>query len=76
MLAGNGLAIIFAGMLVPALNRQLGPDGWRTGWEVLGAISIVIAVTAGLLLRNSPSDLGLAPLGHKNPIGENSYNFV
>jgi MFS family permease len=70
MLAGNGLAIIFAGMLVPALNRTLGTDGWRTGWQVLGAISVVIAVTAGLLLRNSPSDLGLAPLGHTNPAGE------
>ncbi len=70
MLAGNGLAIIFAGMLVPALNRALGPNGWRTGWQVLGAISVVIAVTAGLLLRNSPSDLGLAPLGQMNPAGE------
>jgi MFS family permease len=70
MLAWNGLAIIFAGMLVPALNRALGTDGWRTGWQVLGAISVVIAVTAGLLLRNSPSDLGLAPLGHGNTAGE------
>jgi MFS family permease len=70
MLSWNGVAIIFAGMLVPALNRALGTDGWRTGWQVLGAISVVIAVTAGLLLRNSPSDLGLAPLGHGNTAGE------
>ena len=70
MLAWNGLAIIFAGMLVPALNRALGTDGWRTGWQVLGAISVVIAVAAGLLLRNSPSDLGLSPLGQGNTAGE------
>ena len=31
----------------------------------------VIAVAAGLLLRNSPSDLGLAPLGQGNTAGEN-----
>jgi sugar phosphate permease len=57
MLAGNGLAIIFAGMLVPLLNQILGADGWRSGWQILGAISAGIAVTAGLLLRNSPADL-------------------
>jgi len=74
MLAWNGLAIIFAGMLVPALNRALGSDGWRTGWQVLGAISVVIAVTAGLLLRNSPSDLGLTPLGHKSTAGGNPFS--
>jgi MFS family permease len=49
MLAGNGLAIIFAGMLVPLLNRILGADGWRSGWRILGAISAGIAITAGLL---------------------------
>ena len=68
MLAGNGLAIIFAGMLVPLLNRTLGAAGWRSGWQILGAISAVIAVTAGLFLRNSPAELGLDPLGaKKNP---------
>ena len=65
MLAGNGLAIIFAGMLVPLLNRSLGASGWRSGWQVLGAISAVIAVAAGRFLRNSPADLGLDPLGSR-----------
>lgn len=69
MLAGNGLAIIFAGMLVPLLNRILGADGWRSGWRILGAISAGIAITAGLLLRNSPADLGLSPLGDRNDPG-------
>jgi MFS family permease len=69
MLVGNGLAIIFAGILVPLLNRTLGSNGWRSGWQILGAISAVIAVTAGLLLRNSPADKGLGPLGEKNETG-------
>jgi len=69
MLAGNGLAIIFAGMIVPMLNRTLGADGWRSGWQILGVISAGIAVAAGLLLRNSPADLGLSPLGDRSGPG-------
>lgn len=63
MLAGNGLAIIFAGLLVPALNRQLGADGWRAGWQILGGLSALIAVASWLLLRDSPEDLGTVPVG-------------
>jgi MFS family permease len=72
MLAGNGIAIIFAGMLVPSLNSTLGADGWRSGWQILGAISCAIAVTAGLLLRDSPADLGLDPLGERNNPGKDA----
>ncbi len=72
MLAGNGLAIIFAGMIVPLLNRTLGNDGWRSGWQILGAISAGIAVTAGMFLRNSPADLGVSPLGQGNETGSES----
>lgn len=63
MLSGNGFAIIFAGFLVPFLNRSLGPDGWRTGWHILGGLSVLVAVAAGLLLRNSPAEAGLLPVG-------------
>ena len=63
MLSGNGFAIIFAGFLVPFLNRSFGPDGWRAGWHILGALSILVAVAAGLLLRNSPAEVGLRPVG-------------
>lgn len=65
MLSGNGFAIIFAGFLVPLLNQSLGPDGWRTGWHVLGGLSILVAVAAGLLLRNSPAEVGLYPVGEE-----------
>ena len=39
MLVGNGVAIIFAGMLVPALNRMLGESGWRSGWRRVGPLT-------------------------------------
>lgn len=63
VIGGNGAAIIFAGMLIPALNRVGGSEGWRSGWLVLGLISLLVTVVAGLLLRNSPDELGLEPVG-------------
>lgn len=66
MLSGNGVAIIFAGFLVPSLNRSLGPDGWRAGWHILGGLSVLVAVAAGFLLRNSPSEVGLRPVGEES----------
>lgn len=65
MLSGNGFAIIFAGFLVPFLNRSIGPEGWRTGWYILGGLSVLVAVTAGILLRNSPAEVGLLPVGQE-----------
>lgn len=66
MLIGNGLGIIFSGFLIPHLNRQVGMQGWRTGWLILGILSLVSAVFAAVMLRNDPHRLGLAPLGAEN----------
>jgi MFS family permease len=63
MIMGNGAAIIFSGFLIPALNRDLGAQGWRAGWLALGLISLGIAGVAGEVLRNDPDDLGLKPVG-------------
>ena len=63
VIGGNGVAIIFAGFLIPLLNRTYGADGWRTGWLVIGLISLVVAACAAAFLRNHPSDLGLEPVG-------------
>src|SRR3990172_7223494 len=59
----GGRRTITSGLFVPLLNRSLGSGGWRSGWQILGAISFAIAVAAGLLLRDSPAELGLRPLG-------------
>jgi MFS family permease len=63
MLIGNGLGIMFSGFLIPMLNRQLGPQGWRTGWLILGTIGALSGVLAALLLRNDPLRMGLKPMG-------------
>ncbi|HBA89034.1 MAG TPA: MFS transporter, partial [Geobacter sp.] len=63
VIAGNGIGIILAGFLIPALNRTFGADGWRTGWIVLGAICLCVAACAAAFLRNHPSEMGLEPVG-------------
>ncbi|OHB32981.1 MAG: MFS transporter [Desulfuromonadaceae bacterium GWC2_58_13] len=70
MVAGNGVGIIFSGFLIPYLNRLLGEQGWRSGWLILGAISLLIALVVALLLRDDPADLGLEPVGHVRQLAE------
>lgn len=60
---GSGLAIIFSGFLIPYLNVYFGAQGWRIGWLIIGFIVLVIAVIVAMLIRNSPEEKGLKPLG-------------
>lgn len=68
VIGGNGAAIIFAGFLVPMLNRTYGTVGWRAGWLVLGLISLGVTLCAACLLRNHPAELGLEPVGRSIPV--------
>jgi MFS family permease len=63
---GSGFAIILSGRLIPYLNR-IQEHGWRTSWLVLGALVLVVAVICALVLRNSPRELGLLPVGMTEP---------
>jgi len=63
MLSGNGIAIVFTGMLIPRINTSLGAEGWRTGWLTIGVIALGITAIAALFLRNEPGEKGLAPVG-------------
>ncbi len=63
MVTGSAIGIIFSGFLIPRLNQAFGAEGWRTGWLVLGLISLGCAVAAAVLVRNEPADLGLQPFG-------------
>jgi len=62
-IGGNGAGIVLAGVLIPYLNQSFGAAGWRIGWLTLGSICLVVTVIAGTLLRNSPLELGLEPIG-------------
>jgi MFS family permease len=67
MVIGSGFAIMFAGTVIPALNRSIGAEGWRTGWALLGAVSLAGAALAYLVLRNHPEDMGFEPVGGAPP---------
>jgi sugar phosphate permease len=61
--AGIGAGTMIAGLMVPPIIAAFGAEGWRHAWYALGAAVLGIAVVAALLLRTSPAELGLAPIG-------------
>ena len=63
LLSGNGIAIVFTGLLIPWINTVIGTEGWRTGWLTIGIISLCVAAVAAFFLRNDPQEKNLMPLG-------------
>ncbi len=63
VIAGNGVGIMVSGVAIPLLNAAQGASGWRAGWGLLGALVLATALVCGLLLRNDPAGMQLAPLG-------------
>jgi len=68
IIAGNGMAIILAGLFVPVFNASY---GWRSSWMVLASVSLFAAVVALLLVRNDPADHGFEPYGQAEDITAN-----
>lgn len=60
---GSGFAIILSGKLIPWLNSVYTTQGWRVSWLVLGIIVLCVATVCSLVLRNSPQERGLLPVG-------------
>ncbi len=71
MTIGSGFAIIFSGIFIPYVNNIKGDEGWRYSWFFLGSLVVLIAIFCLLLLRNSPSEFGLNPLGFEEKEDEN-----
>jgi len=63
---GSGFAIILSGKLIPAVNKAIGPEGWRTNWLILAGIVALIALVAQVFLRDKPEERGLVPLGSED----------
>lgn len=61
--SGSSLGLITCGPLVPYVLSIYGPKGWRACWVALGIATVVIALLAGLLLRDRPADRSLRPYG-------------
>jgi len=61
--AGSSVALILLGPTVPPVLAAYGDDGWRVCWYGFGGITLLLALMAYLLLRNSPAEVGLEPVG-------------
>lgn len=59
---GSGLAILLCGQLIPFLNN-FSALGWRLSWLVLGTIVLCAALFCSIVLRNSPREKDLLPVG-------------
>jgi len=65
VVTGSGVGIMFTALLVPAVNAELGPEGWRFSWLVMAALLIAIAVLFFAVIRDTPDAFGLKPAGKK-----------
>ena len=60
---GSSLGLMVTGPLVPAVLNHYGAEGWRVCWYVLGAIALAVFVLCVCLLRDTPENQRLTPLG-------------
>lgn len=72
--SGCGFAMVFTGMFLPWANSSMGPEGWRTCWQVMGVIALIVAGTSAYFLRNHPDEKGLFPLGTTREASSQSLN--
>jgi MFS family permease len=64
-MAGGGLGYTY---MPPLLQWLIEQWGWRSGYVALGAIVLLIAAPiAGLVLRDTPEEVGLRPDGDTGP---------
>ncbi|SDZ83788.1 Sugar phosphate permease [Desulfuromusa kysingii] len=75
MVFGNGLGIIFSGLMVPLLNQNYAHNGWRVSWLLLAGITFSISLLAAFLVRNEPESLGLDPVGSKTPFSGEELRY-
>ena len=73
---GSGFAILLSGRLIPYLNQLREVDGWRISWLVLGLIVLVISLICLLVIRDSPHELGLKPVGPEKESGQKKLPLV
>ncbi|MBN1412057.1 MAG: MFS transporter [Spirochaetales bacterium] len=60
---GSSVGLLVTGLTLPVIFTMYGTDGWRYAWFFLSFLTLVIAVLSLVLIRNSPADKGLSPIG-------------
>jgi MFS family permease len=62
---GSGFAILLSGKLIPYLNPITETEGWRLSWLVLGIIVLIVSIVCFVIIRDTPAELGLQPVGSR-----------
>lgn len=55
VVSGSSFGLLITGLVLPAIFRLYGDDGWRYAWIYLAAATFLIAVLCVALLRDNPS---------------------
>lgn len=63
IVSGSGFAILLSGWMIPVVNEARGAEGWRFSWLLLALIVAAVAVLCLLVLRDTPQEMGLSPVG-------------
>jgi MFS family permease len=61
--SGASIGLVITGFLVPAILGISGPEGWRQAWFVFTTFAFLVALLSVFLLRNTPAEKGLRPVG-------------
>lgn len=72
MVIGSGFAIAISGVVFPLLNDMYQSAGWRVSWALSAGIVFVVASLATVLIRNTPHELGLKPVGAQMQANDHS----
>jgi sugar phosphate permease len=67
--SGASFAFIILGVFVPRFLSMYPLNGWRFTWFLYGGIAVLLAILAGLFLKDAPEQLGLRPVGEKEKVG-------
>ena len=76
VIMGNGLGIILSGFLVPLVVEMAGENGWRVAWLCLALVAALVAIMAGVFLRNAPKDQRERNQSEPTPSGKGHGRFI
>ncbi len=67
LVSGSSVALLFLGFLIPYLLQVFAGGGWRVCWFLLGCFTLAIAALNYFVLRDSPEEKNLQPIGSTLP---------
>jgi len=63
VVSGSSFGMLITGLAIPVILNSAGTDGWRYSWYFLSGLTLLIAFLCAFFLRNTPAEIGSAPVG-------------